>query len=203
MKRLFWPILAVLLSASCIQVDDFAGYWDRGVRDPALEGRWKKIGMPGEDVENTPGAETLLFVRDGRSYWFQMINPLDPATPPPEAARQREDNEQRFAIRSLKVGHHSVLMLPEPGKSGGWIVRYEVEGTILREYALNTGEAFEARLKGARNFVLEHGMGTFPVIKRFDDEVFRILSGIADDPAYWNLTCEYRKASQVTPSVTP
>jgi hypothetical protein len=80
-------------------------------------------------------------------------------------------------------------------------VRYEIEGTILRKYAPNNGEAFEERIEGATNFVEEHGTGTFAVIKHFDDEVFRILSGIADDPSFWNLVCEYKKVSQVTPSV--
>jgi hypothetical protein len=59
----------------------------------------------------------------------------------------------------------------------------------------------EARIEGATNFVEEHGTGTFAVIKHFDDEVFRILSGIADDPSFWNLVCEYKKVPQVTPSV--
>jgi hypothetical protein len=53
--------------------EDFAGYWDKGVRDPALEGRWKKLGMPGEEIGNIPGADTLLFVSDGRSYSMHMI----------------------------------------------------------------------------------------------------------------------------------
>ena len=118
MKRLFWPILVVLLSVSCIDVEDFAGYWDKGVRDPALEGRWKKIGLPGdafvflrsddpwrgEQVDDIPGADTLLFVSDGRSYSLQMINPVDPTVPPSVAERQRLDNEQGFAVRSLKWG---------------------------------------------------------------------------------------------------
>lgn len=86
-------------------------------------------------------------------------------------------------------------------QSRGFIVRYEVEGTILREYVLNNDEAFEERIEGATNFVQEHGTGTVAVIKHFDDEVFRILSGIADDPSFWHLVCEYKKVSQVTPSV--
>jgi hypothetical protein len=88
MKKRFWPILAVLLSVSCIDVEDFAGYWDKGVRDPALEGQWKKLGMPGEEVGSIPGADTLLFVSAGRSYSMQMINPVDPATPPAQAAHR-------------------------------------------------------------------------------------------------------------------
>ena len=200
MKRLFWPILAVLLSVSCIDVEDFAGYWDKGVRDPALEGQWKKLGMPGEEIGSIPGADTLLFVSADRSYSMRMINPVDPSTPPVQAARRKLDNEKSFTVRSLKVGRHSVLMMPSV-QSRGFIVRYEVEGTILREYVLNNGDAFEERLEGATNFVEEHGTGTRAVIKHFDDEVFRILSGIADDPSFWSLVCEYKKVSQVIPSV--
>jgi hypothetical protein len=86
-------------------------------------------------------------------------------------------------------------------QSPGFIVRYEVEGTILREYVLDNSEAFEKRIEGATNFVEERGMGTYAVIKHFDDEVFRILSGIADDPSFWTLVCEYKKVPEVTPSV--
>jgi len=31
------------------------------------------------------------------------------------------------------------------------------------------------------------------VIKRFDDEVFQVLSEMLDTPEYWRLDCEYRK----------
>jgi hypothetical protein len=200
MKRLFWPILVALLSVSCIEVEDFGGYWDKGVRDPALEGRWRKLGVPGEDIDSIPCADTVRFVSAGKSHSMHMINPVDPAPPPAETARQKLDNEESVSVRSLKVGRHSVLMMPSV-QSPGLILRYEVAGTILREYVLNVDDAFEARLKGTTNFVVEHEMGEYPVIKHFDDEVFRILSGIADDPSFWTLLCEYKKESRVTPNV--
>ena len=56
-------------------------------------------------------------------------------------------------------------------------------------------EAVEARHPRAKNIHKNDGEGDFVVIGTFDDEVFRILSEIADDSDYWILTARYEKAS--------
>ena len=38
MKKLCLCVAATLAMVSCIPVDDFGTYWDKGVVDPALEG---------------------------------------------------------------------------------------------------------------------------------------------------------------------
>jgi hypothetical protein len=47
----------------------------------------------------------------------------------------------------------------------------------------------------ARNITRHTEAAQFIDIQTFDDEVFRILSEIADAPRYWLLAYEYRKIS--------
>jgi hypothetical protein len=105
----------------------------------------------------------------------------------------------RIAVRTLKIGGHLFFMeRPVEGKQGGMIDRYEIEGHILRQYVLNNGPALdllETRHPTAKNIKKNTGEGRYVVIKTFDDEVFRILSEISDDTAYWDLQCQYTKGS--------
>lgn len=35
---MFWTV-------GCIPVDDLAGYWEKGIVDPKLEGHWRQLGV--------------------------------------------------------------------------------------------------------------------------------------------------------------
>jgi hypothetical protein len=196
MKKHFLPVLAFLLLSSCTPVDDFAAYWDKGVVDPALEGRWKKIGIPGQDLDSTPGADQLLFVKDGPSYSWQMINPLDSTLPADVAAQRKKDNDGRWALRTLKIGNHLFFAIRGSEKPDGMMIRYETKGDLLLEYVMENGGAvgfLEAKHPTAKNIGRNTGEGRYVVIKTFDDEVFQILSEISDDAAFWELECRYQK----------
>jgi hypothetical protein len=56
-------------------------------------------------------------------------------------------------------------------------------------------EFLKAKHPTARNIKRNVGEGEYVVIDTFDDEVFQVLSEIADNPAYWILTCRYQKVS--------
>src|SRR5713226_9662465 len=140
MKKCLWPVVALLLLASCTEVKHFDAYWDKGLVDPAVQGRWKKIAEPGYDLDSTPGVDTYLFVNNAASYSLQMINPINPTLPKDEAARQRQDNETRYAVRTLAIGHQVFFMVRLPRgrkQQEGIIERYEVKDGILREYNLS------------------------------------------------------------------
>jgi len=196
MKR-FWPYLvAVLALSSCTPVDDFGAYWDKGFADPALEGTWKKAGLPGEDIGNIPGADLLRFTKNGANYDLQGINPLDPALTPENLEQRRKDNEYKMSTRSLQIGKHRFLMQRDPsGQGRGFLQRYDIQGTTLREYSIENGAAvdFLETKHPEKNIRKNVGEGRYVVIKRFDDEVFQVLSEMLDTPEYWRLDCEYRK----------
>ena len=56
-------ISLMFLAVGCIPVDDLAGYWDKGVIDPELEGDWKQLG-----VEFRSEDSYLSFVKSGEYY---------------------------------------------------------------------------------------------------------------------------------------
>jgi hypothetical protein len=197
LTRRLLPVVVLLLLSSCTPVDDFGAYWDKGFVDPALEGTWKKIGIPGQDLNATPGADRLLFTKDGPSYSWQAINPLDSTLSDDAAAQRRKDNDARLALRTLKIGNHLFFAARGPqGNRGGMLNRYEVQGDLLLEDFINNGTAvdfLEAKHPTARNIHKNKAEGRYVVIETFDDEVFQILSEISDDAAYWDLQCQYRK----------
>lgn len=130
---------------------------------------------------------------------MQAINPLDSSLPDNVAEQRKKDNAARFAVRSLGIGRDVFMMVRgDDSNSKGMIQRYEIEGDVLQEYYLVNSRAvdlLQAKYPAAKNITKNRGEGRFVVINTFDDEVFRILSEMAASPAYWQLQCQYRKAS--------
>jgi hypothetical protein len=197
MKR-FWPYLvAVVALTSCTPVEDFGAYWDKGFIDPALEGSWKKIGLPGEDIRNVPGPDMWRFTKHASSYSLQAINPLDDTAKPDVIERRKADNERVMSARTLRIANHLFLMQRDDAvRPSGRIHRYDVQGEVLHEYSIANGAAVDflrSKHPAAKNIRKNTGEGEYVVIGTFDDEVFQVLSEIADDPTYWYLSCQYRK----------
>ena len=197
MKRFCVCLLAVLIQAACIGVEDFGAYWNRGVIDPALEGTWKKIGLPGENRDGIPGPDQWRFTKAGSTYTVYAINPLDPTLAPDINEQRRKDSEQGETARSLKIGQSVFLMTTAPPGGGkGRLERYRVQGDTLEQYQVLNGRAVDflkTRHPEAKNIRGNTSEGTYVVVETFDDEVFQILSEISDDPGYWELECVYQR----------
>jgi hypothetical protein len=198
MKRQILPVVAFLVLTSCTPVGDFGAYWDKGVVDPALEGRWQKIGIPGEPIDSIPGSDQLLFVKNGQPYSWQGINPIDSKLSAEQAERRKKDNEARLDAKTLKIGNSLFIMSRGPGGTPmGNLERYEIQGDLLLEFTMDNGpgvDLLEAKYPTARNIHKNKSEGSYVVIDTFDDEVFRILSEMSASAAtYWQLECRYRK----------
>jgi len=198
MKKHILPVVAFLILSSCTPVEDFGAYWDKGVLDPALEGRWQKIGIPGEPIDSIPGADQLLFVKNGLSYSWQGINPIDTTLSADQAEQRKKDNDAPLDVRTLKIGNSVFIMARGPaGTQTGNLERYEIQGDLLLEYTIDNGTAvdlLEEKYPTARNIHKNKSEGSYVVIDTFDDEVFQILSAMSGDAAtYWQLECRYRK----------
>ena len=137
------------------------------------------------------------FTRNGTSYSLQGINPIDQTAAPEAIQRQKADNEARMSARTLRVGKSLFLMQRDPGGKGkGSIERYDVQRGTLQEYQIDNGAAvefLETKHPTAKNIKRNDDEGEYVVIDTFDDEVFHVLSEIADDPEYWILICRYKK----------
>jgi hypothetical protein len=179
MKRLWLCIAATLVMVSCIRVDDFGKYWDKGVVDSALEGTWKNIRLPGSDTK----PEKLRFTRRGSSYSMYLV--------------YSDGDAPAHSARTLRVGKRKLLMTrSREGREEDYLWGYEIHGRTLSEYWFQSDAAvefLEARHPGAKNIGRR---GVPPIeIGTFDDEVFRILSEVADNPTYWTLMRRYEKVS--------
>jgi hypothetical protein len=198
MKRLWLCAAASLAMVSCIPVDDFGTYWDKGVVDPALEGTWKNIGVPGSSAEEGLGARELRFTRTGSFYSMNVVG-IDPSMDPKVLEQVRRRIGRLGSARTLRVGKRRLLM-ERNGQApyDGILTSYEIRGRTLSEYWFQSDDALEflrTRHPRAKNIHTNGSAGEFVFIETFDDEVFRILSEIADDSTYWILTARYEKAS--------
>jgi len=68
MRRFCVCLIAVVILTSCTRVEDFGAYWNRGFVDAALQGSWKKLGLPGQNPDDIPTLDQRRFVKDGSSY---------------------------------------------------------------------------------------------------------------------------------------
>ena len=199
MKRLCLCIAAALTLASCLQVDDFGAYWDKGFQDPALAGSWKNVGLPdGKDgIDSGTSPAMWRFTKDGAGYLAQPINPIDPSADASTRAQQQQDNSTPMNARSLRIGRRTFLMLRDPSRGDeGVIQRYDIQGTTLKEYWLDNGLALEflaAKHPSARNIKKNVGEGDYLVIDKFDDEVFKVLSELSANADFWLQTSQYKK----------
>jgi hypothetical protein len=198
MKRLCLCVAATLAMVSCIPVDDFGTYWDKGVVDPALEGTWKNIGLPGSSPEEKFGYRELRFTRTGSFYSMNVVG-IDPSMDPEVLEQVKRRKAGAGNARTLRVGKRRLLMeRNRQAPFDGILTSYEIRGRTLSEYWFQGDAAVEflrTRHPGAKNIHKNDGEGEFVVIGTFDDEVFRILSEIADDSTYWVLTARYEKTS--------
>src|SRR5258706_10008229 len=124
MKRLWLCLVVILALSSCTTVEDFGLYWNKGFIDPALEGSWKKLVLPGQDPDEIPSPDLLRFTRNGSSYSLQGINPIDQTAEPDVIEQQKAENDQPMSARTLRIGKHLFLMhRDQEGQGDGTIER--------------------------------------------------------------------------------
>ncbi|MHC4982855.1 MAG: hypothetical protein ACYTF6_06765 [Planctomycetota bacterium] len=199
-----WPIRAAialcLLTGTCIPVEDFGEYWEKGTIDAELEGHWKKMGMEFRSQD-----EYVSFVKDGSHYRW-----ISTRADAPDRPTGRE-----LAAKTLPVGKHRFLMVCDaaelkrptsrpaaetPAESeirlGGGLIRYTVEGDRLITYALNADVLVEAIKKGD---ITGRAPGDddheirIPKIPKLDEKTVDFLGKLADDPENWKVTGKFQR----------
>lgn len=193
MKKWFLPFLLLAVLASCIPVDDWGAYWDKGVVDGALAGKWKIVLDYGKKPEKDKGI--LIAAENGNS----RIDSLD------EEEKSKPDYAPVVA-RTLKAGGYTYLMAGVKARDGG-LVRYAVKDSGLEVYSLN-GEGLHGFLKEKYSGVKNIGTdacqadckGVGARIGTLDDAVFNVLSMIPDTQSYWTLTSRYERMESGKPA---
>jgi hypothetical protein len=180
--------LAVLTMQACISVQDFGDSWAKAAVDPALDGRWKKIGLPKVAIQSVPGPAMMIFTKAGEAY--DLTDGLG-----------KRPNEPDFSVKTLYAGTGRLLMLRgnAPAQEGrvptlqGMLIRYELQDDLYREFwpkRERLEALMDSRYPETSSLEMNHG-GL--IVKRFDEDAHRLLSEIAGDASYWTLMCEYRK----------
>ncbi len=196
----FLLCLAVVFLSSCIPVDDFGSYWQKGYVDPALLGKWS-VTTPREDDERKEArsvkvvVDVFQVVNKKGIYQFDSLDEKD---------RQEKDYSPEPA-RSLKVGSYMFLM--EPDKKNlkkhrfikGYIRRYKLEGNVLQFCSLvpeRTGAFLNKKYPKTKNIrrhvCIGKCMWDGVNIKKLNDEVSKVLSDIPDTKEFWQCDSEYR-----------
>jgi hypothetical protein len=138
MKKLFAACLLLLLT-SCLEVENYGDYWDKGSIDPSLSGKWLKIS---ETDEVTPTGQSFIFTPKDGSYQVQTFSHGKPA----------DDDGPIYPVRTITVGPYKFLA---KGPDQGSMVRYTVEGNAVVFYELNSKKAwafFQKNYPGQEEF---------------------------------------------------
>lgn len=174
MKKLL--ILTVLFLSSCIWVDDFGEYWDKGIVDPALEGRWALDDgrVPLEKQESS-----FRFTKRDKEYRFEAIG-------------KKVTDDSTITVRSIHGKNYHFMMSRkeqdgQPNAQG--LVRYAVKKDALLIYEPHTAYVMEwVKEKHPNSTVLkESGSGHtgFVSLPKMNEEALKLLDKVPDDEKYW------------------
>ncbi len=181
-----WLLVFVsLVLASCIEVEDPGVYWDKGVVDKELAGKWAPLGDQGEISE-------IHIVAKGNVMAVEEYSDGEKIT--------EDDEPGQSPIRTLHAGPYRFIMEKEDKDISVVMFRYEITNDSLVLYRDNP-EAIEAFLKknfpANKDIVIQNygeGLnGNYTHITFFSDEVFRILSQIPNNETYWKESGKYEK----------
>lgn len=213
-------VLAVLMfwGAGCIPVDDLAGYWDKGIIDPNLEGHWKQLGTQFSSEDNY-----VSFVKSGEHYLQESNTALFiPEGVPKVGIRTRTlllgkhkfliyDVAQYYRDLSKASLEAAAKMAEESGEDidpnelqkhapemeapcKGALQRYEVKDDILILYSLNNRVLSEAIEKGVVKGVLpKEDEMMLPKISKLDKASIQFLLRVAEDPNSWKQQVRYKR----------
>jgi hypothetical protein len=186
--RNFILCLAVLFLASCIPVDDFGAYWNKGAVDTAVLGKWQKM-------ERHKKAEFVRITEEGGRY---RIDTLD------KKERAAKDYSPILA-KTLTAGKYTFFMAMSK-KSGQahfspeGLVRYDIHHGVLTEYNLvdrRMEKFLEGKFPHARNITAprcrENCVYDSVKIRKLDAEVVKVLAAIPDTPEFWTVSERWRK----------
>lgn len=170
MKQWFL-ISCLLLLASCMDVDTFGEYWDKGTIDPYIIGKW--------DLARDRNKVSIVVSSDNAMYHITY------------------NSQEKYIAKTLKVGHYTFFMAKETkyrSKISGVIVRYAInDGKVtLYEFDFAALNAFLKTRYPTQQVIYNtpEGGGSMTV-KVLNEETIQILSEIPDTEQYWRKSDEY------------
>ncbi len=169
MKR-FALLISALLLASCIMVEDFGAYWNKGVIDPTLAGHWEVVPDPGYPDDMV----RYTFVKKGNEY----------------EVHEQEDKKKGVIhhVKSLDVGPYRFFMTKS--SDGLSLLRYEANETTLTVYypkAEPMWKFIKERFPPSPNLIMENDeiLGPMTKVKTLNDDIVKIFASVPKNDDYW------------------
>jgi hypothetical protein len=180
MKKLLL-IIATLSLSSCIPVDDWGVYWDKGTIDKRLAGKW--INVPANSIQSRETRHNI----DGVIELVEKAGVYELSTPSGKA-----EGEPSSSAKTISAGPYELLAIAD--KKGGTINRYKVTPQNLefcQPIALEVMDFIKREYPNAADRMIANTHGNGPILKigSLSDETVRILSGIPNTGQYW--FCDY------------
>lgn len=184
-------LLATLMLAACIDVDDFGDYWNKATLDPDLKGDW--VRLPEPDKPATLEQKTVQewrFTEKNGAYEVQSH------------AEGQQDEAPMYPVKTLAVGRYR-FVAANPEKGDKTILRYKITGDTIAFMVLNDSAAWsfiDKNYPNPKNIVSGSEGRPALKIKMFDDEVYKILSNIPDMKDYWRVDTRLERMKRKTPN---
>jgi hypothetical protein len=190
-------VAALAPMASCIGVEDYGTAWDRAALDKTLAGSWKEIASrPDQTRAHGYGIGVVsTFVEKGGAYQVTTFDTEGKSTRPGTVV---PTDRPMYPIKTISIGPYRFVATPAPH---GFLDRYVVRGNAL-EMCMAIGPAqvdFQKKeYPSAVNIGKNHSEGSFLEIRRWDDEVEKVIAAIPDTPDYWDCDWKYVRVSSPT-----
>lgn len=172
MKTLFL-MTCLLFLTSCMDVDNFGDYWEKGTVDRYMLGKW--------DLARDRNKVSIVVTED-RGMYLMTYN-----------------TQEKYVARTVQIGSYTFFMAKETkyrNRNSGVIVRYAViDGKVtLYEFDFAAlAEFLKAKYPNQQEIydTPEGGGSGGLTIRVLNDEVVKILSEIPDTDQYWRKSDEY------------
>lgn len=180
--------LSIILLTSCIPVDDFGVYWNKGTVDANVTGKWEKM-------ERHKKAEYVRITDEGGRYRIDTLDKKERAAKDysPILARTLTAGKYTFFM-AMDKKHGAAHFTPEG------LVRYEIHHGVLTEYNLvdrRMGKFLSDEFPHARNITApkcrENCVYDSVKIRKLDAEVVEILAAIPDTKEFWTVSERWRR----------
>lgn len=160
-------LIALLLLGGCILVDDFGEYWNKGIIDEKLEGKWHNQSASDSGLE---------IVREGDHYRIIYT-------------KQNQEYEEAKTI--ILDGYSFLMVKQKKDKTGGVMYPYIVENNKLVFFAPDKKKKDEF----IRNFVSKDTeiYQASVRVKILNEDTAKLLKDIAKREDYWVVFNRYYK----------
>ncbi|HTK84116.1 MAG TPA: hypothetical protein VL625_03430 [Patescibacteria group bacterium] len=185
MKHLLHCLIALALS-SCLPIQDFGSYWDKGYIDESVIGNWD-ISDSAAKIKKEAKTEIVHVTSKGNTFSVEFI----------ENGKTQAEQDQLIG-RTLNAGVYKYFLYgsrSEIKNAKGMLFRYVVKDNYFMIYDLKPDSLFKllhdkySSVTNIKKADCTSRIICEPIeITKLDEGVFKILSQIPDTLEFWTMS---------------